>query len=283
LPSCLFVSDLHGREHRCRKLLDLIEATPVDVVFLGGDLLPADLGGAASPDPFVEGFLEPEIGAIRRRLGPKMPKILIIPGNDDPRCREAAFLRAERRGAWTWMHRRRMEIAGYGVYGYACVPPTPFQLKDWERYDVSRYVDPGCVSPEEGVRTVPVTADAARYRTIAADLEALVGEVSMERAVFLFHSPPYRSQLDRAGLDGQTVDHVPIDVHVGSIAIQRFVERCQPMLTMHGHVHESPRLTGRWMDRIGRTVMLSAAHDGPELAVVRFDLEDVENATRELV
>jgi len=44
-------------------------------------------------------------------------------------------------------------------------------------------------------------------------------------------------------------------------------------VTLHGHVHESARLTGAWQDRIGRTVCLSAAHDGPELALVRFDLE----------
>ena len=79
------------------------------------------------------------------------------------------------------------------------------------------------------------------------------------------------------------MDHVPLDVHVGSIAIRRFIEARQPRLTLHGHVHESARLTGSWQDRIGRTVCLSAAHDGPELALVRFDLDRPEEATRELL
>ena len=72
------------------------------------------------------------------------------------------------------------------------------------------------------------------------------------------------------------MDHAPLDVHVGSIAIRRFIEARQPLVTLHGHVHESARLTGAWQDRIGRTVCLSAAHDGPELALVRFDLEQPE-------
>jgi len=84
-------------------------------------------------------------------------------------------------------------------------------------------------------------------------------------------------------LDGRVVDGVPLDVHVGSIAIQRFITERQPLLTLHGHIHESARLTGSWRDRIGRTHMFSAAHDGPELALVRFDLNDLENATRELI
>ena len=69
---------------------------------------------------------------------------------------------------------------------------------------------------------------------------------------------------------------------MGSIAIRRFIEARQPRLTLHGHIHESARLTGSWRDGIGRTVMLSAAHDGPELALVRIDLEATEGAAREL-
>jgi hypothetical protein len=79
------------------------------------------------------------------------------------------------------------------------------------------------------------------------------------------------------------VDHVPLDVHVGSIAVRRFIEARQPWLTLHGHVHESARLTGAWRDRILGTPMLSAAHDGPELALVRFDLERPETASRSLI
>ena len=74
-----------------------------------------------------------------------------------------------------------------------------------------------------------------------------------------------------------------MDVNVGSIAIRRFIEERQPLLTMHGHIHESARLSGSWKDQIGRTTMLSAAHDGPELAVVKFTLEDPEKASRELL
>jgi Icc-related predicted phosphoesterase len=61
------------------------------------------------------------------------------------------------------------------------------------------------------------------------------------------------------------------------------MEARTPWLGLHGHVHESARITGAWMDHIGRTVLLSAAHDGPELAVVRFDLERPEGATRSLI
>ena len=62
-----------------------------------------------------------------------------------------------------------------------------------------------------------------------------------------------------------------------------FIEERQPLLTLHGHVHESASLTGVWREHLGRTLAMSAAHDGPELALVRFDLEDPETAARDLI
>ncbi len=156
-------------------------------------------------------------------------------------------------------------------------------LKDWERYDVSRYVPPGCVSPEEGYRSVLAEESEIKWATIQKDLASLVGGDPLDRAVFLFHTPPCDTSLDRAALDGRTYEHVPLDVHVGSIAVQRFIEEQQPLLTLHGHVHEAARLTGEWKIRIGRTVCINGAHDGPELALVRFDLESPEAATRDLL
>jgi uncharacterized protein len=281
---CLFVSDLHGRLERYERLLRVIEEERPAAVFLGGDLLPMGAlplpGGA---DDFLVDWLAPCLERLRERLSGSYPRVLAIFGNDDPRSEEQSLAELERRGLLEHAHGRRIALGPHPVYGYACVPPTPFMLKDWERYDVSRYVDPGCLSPEEGYRSVPVPEGEAKWGTIARDLEALVGGDEVSGAVFLFHSPPHGTALDRAALDGRAVDRAALDVHVGSIAIRRFIETRQPLLTLHGHVHESARLTGAWQERLGRTVCLSAAHDGPELDLVRFEMERPAEATRQLV
>jgi Icc-related predicted phosphoesterase len=285
---CLFCSDLHGRRDRYRKLFQAVERQRPRGVFLGGDLLPGFLsrardGSGREEGDFLQDFLAAGLGALRERLGDAYPRIFVILGNDDYRAVEPAVEDLEARGLWTYAHGRRLAIDGFAVYGYSFIPPSPFLLKDWERYDVSRYVDPGCVSPEEGRRSVPFDPRQARLATIEKDLERLTANADLSRAVMLFHAPPYRTKLDRAALDGRTVEHVPLDVHVGSIAVRRFIETRQPRLTLHGHVHESARLTGSWQDRIEATVMLSAAHDGPELALVRFELERPDEASRRLV
>lgn len=133
------------------------------------------------------------------------------------------------------------------------------------------------------MRSVPVSDQEKRNATIRDDLARLTGDDPMDKAIFLFHSPPYKTALDLAGLAGKMIDHVPLDPHMGSIAVRRFIESRQPLLTLHGHIHESARLTSSWRDRIGRTECFSAAHDGPELALVRFDPENLAAASRQLI
>jgi Icc-related predicted phosphoesterase len=276
VTTCFFAADIHGREDRWAKLFRRVEEDPPRAVFLGGDLLPfGDAGDTLD-------FLTRTCDGLRRRLGSRYPQLFVILGNDDRRIEEPGFVEASERGLWTYAHERWTDLGPYLVYGYSYVPPTPFGLKDWERYDVSRFVDPGCVSPEEGFRTVAVPETEVRHATIARDLDLLVGK-DLDRAILLFHTPPYRTKLDRAALDGRSVDHVPLDVHVGSIALRRFIEAHEPRITLHGHIHESARLTGSWRDRIGRCHLFGAAHDGPELALVRFDADDPAGAVRELL
>ncbi len=277
----LFVSDLHGRTDRYEKLAAAIGRERPTAVFLGGDLLPhgwVRLGGS-----FLDRALGAPLRSLRARLGGDYPRVFAILGNDDPRVEEPALGELEAEGLLEYVHGRGVAWGEWMVYGYACVPPTPFLLKDWEVYDVSRYVDPGCVSPEDGRHSVAVAAHLLRHRTIEADLAALVPAGALDRTIVLFHTPPYRTALDRAALDHRRVEHTPLDVHVGSVAVRRFIEARQPRVTLHGHIHESARLTGAWRERIGRTWAFSAAHDGPELALVRFDPASPEAATRELV
>jgi Icc-related predicted phosphoesterase len=283
----LFVADLHGHPDRYEKLYGAIAEEEPRAVFLGGDLLPGLLAGMTaperSPSNFVQQFLVERLLQLQETMGAAYPEIFVILGNDDGGSVEPAMLEAQQHGIWHYAHDRRIDCCGFSVHGYSYVPPTPFMLKDWERYDVSRHVDPGCVSPEDGHHSVPVMPRDLRYSTIKEDLDRLTQGHDVERAVFLFHSPPYQTKLDRAALDGKSIDHAPLDVHVGSIAIRRFIEERQPWLCLHGHVHESARLTGSWSDRIGRTLLLGAAHDGPELALVRFDLEQPGTASRHLL
>jgi uncharacterized protein len=278
-----FVSDLHGVERRYKKLFDVILNEKPEMVFIGGDILPSftnKIVNSKMIDDFINDYLVKNFLLLKEQMKEKYPKIFIILGNDDLKTEEKKIVDASKLEIFNYVNCSKLEINGINIFGYCYVPPTPFLLKDWEKYDVSRYVDPACVSPEEGFRSIKVEESEIKYSTIKDDLNNLTKDENLSNAIFLFHSPPYRTNLDRVANDGKYIEYVPLDLNAGSIAIKKFIEVKQPLLTLHGHIHESTRLTGSWKDKIGKTFCFNASHDGPELSLIKFDINKIDEAIR---
>jgi Icc-related predicted phosphoesterase len=78
-----------------------------------------------------------------------------------------------------------------------------------------------------------------------ARLEALAEQVrDPRRAVFMIHVPPHDSGLDTAPILDENLRPTVsagdiLRGPVGSTAVRRIIERHQPLLAVHGHVHES--------------------------------------------
>jgi uncharacterized protein len=277
-----FVTDLHGKLRRYDRLIEYIEKEPPEVLFIGGDFLPSHVGYQGGMAGFLRNYLREKLFRLKNKLRKEYPLILLIFGNDDPRALEKELMKLEEEELLNYIHNKSLIYKGYHLTGYAYIPPTPFHLKDWERYDVSRYVDPGCVPPEEGRFSLSPPEDIMDY-TIEKGLKELGTGLNHRKSIWLMHSPPYKTKLDRAALDGIKFDHVPLDVHVGSIAISRFIDSNQPLITLHGHIHESPRITGDWKEKIGKTWCFSAALEGYDLALVKFDPAHPEKAERIII
>ena len=79
----------------------------------------------------------------------------------------------------------------------------------------------------------------------------------------LAHSPPYGTALDR--MHGGAA--------IGSRALRRWIETHQPLLTLHGHVHESPRLSGQVRERLGATLCCNPGDSRRRLRALRIELE----------
>lgn len=283
--NCFFVSDLHGYKSRYHKLFFKIESEHPDVVFIGGDFLPNIFSteDIDELDCFINDYFIPRLTQLKNNLKDSYPLIFIIFGNDDPKIEETKIFEAEKLQLLHYINNRKVSFREYNFYGYSYVPPSPFLLKDWEKYDVSRYVEPGSVSPEEGFTTVEVNPENRKNSTIKKDLAELAGNDDLSKAVFLFHSPPYQTGLDKLRLKNIFYEDVPVDPHAGSIAVEKFIRERKPMLTLHGHIHESTVMTGKWKEMINNTCCINGSHEGDELALIRFSLSNPCEAVRELI
>jgi Icc-related predicted phosphoesterase len=246
-------------------------------VLIGGDLGPHATGeaGMAQQRVFLKGFLV----ETARRLREASPdtRLMLIMGNDD----WAANLDCleERHGdLWDHVHDRAVEVDGVAVAGLSWVPITPFAMKDWERWEDGGEESPARLDGwcSRSGRLEPCRFDAERRTpTIADALDALAARTSLDRTLFMLHSPPH----------GTRCDLVAAGRHVGSRAIRAFVERHQPPLVLSGHIHESPRVGGgSYEDRIERTTVVNPGQFGtPRLCGVWFDPRNAEAGVRHTV
>ncbi|MGQ9824399.1 MAG: metallophosphoesterase family protein [Desulfotomaculales bacterium] len=93
-------------------------------------------------------------------------------------------------------------------------------------------------------------------------IDELAARVSdMDKCIFNFHVPPYNSDLDltpeldknlKPVMEGGEMKMVP----AGSVAVLKAIEKYQPLLALHGHIHE-----GRGATKIGKTLCINPGSD----------------------
>jgi Icc-related predicted phosphoesterase len=116
-----------------------------------------------------------------------------------------------------------------------------------------------------------------------ARLDALAQQVrDPHRSVFMIHVPPHDSGLDTAPLlDANLRPTVSAgDVlrgPVGSTAVRKLIENYQPLLAIHGHIHESGGER-----KIGNTLCINPGSQANE-GILRGYLVDIGNKKIELV
>jgi Icc-related predicted phosphoesterase len=160
--------------------------------------------------------------------------VFIMMGNDDFALNFPILRKGSRDKMVKTLNRSFYRLSGFTVAGYPYVNPTPFLLKDWEK-------------PES---------------EITKDMEKLAKNIGPGKTVYVFHAPPYGTKLD--------VLHS--GEHKGSEAIRKFIEKAQPLLTLHGHIHESPRVSGAIKQKIGKTLCVNPGNG----KIISVDMETMK-------
>ena len=275
----LFAADLHGKPRLYEELFVIASRSGARCILLGGDLLPTKIDG---PINLVMGktdfsvSLRAQIDFIDTWLAPKLNafmddnpavEIFYIPGNHEwvhaLKHLEKKIPRAKN------IHLSPVSISGFQLMGYGCVTDSSFWVKDHVRRDFpgdgyfkSLYA---CISGPEGISPSEDGAYIGRYPSIDEELSALVMD-DPGRTICLFHAPPYDTGLDTLH-NGRPI---------GSRAIRRFIEKRQPLVSLHGHIHEAPCMSGHFSSKLGRTLAVNPGHSAHVLHAVIFDADNPE-------
>ncbi|MBI2140458.1 metallophosphoesterase [Candidatus Woesearchaeota archaeon] len=261
---CVFCADLHGVGVLFQKLEEFSFKNHIRAIILGGDLCPhAHLPlkeAVACQKEFLKGFF----AAFCKKMKGLGIQLLVMMGNDDFRANMPALEKLENRGLFQLMHFRAVSLGDFAVVGYSYVPQMPFLLKDWEKLDTPESLP--LTDPSRDILSAPKD-----HGTIQEDMDGLRGLSDPAKTIYAIHAPPYGTKLDT----------LYSRQHVGSKAVRDFIMRAHPPLTLHGHIHESPEVSGSWKDALGKTLCINPGcrkEDG-KLCLVFFDTMDLKKAS----
>jgi uncharacterized protein len=254
----LYASDLHGNQTHYRLLLQLAEEERPDILILGGDNAPKskDKRSPQLQFRFFEKAVSSMIAGFRRRERPDFKtKIYMIFGNDDFRsyADDLKQLFSSYDVNVLWNDVVKVDEY-YDLLAYSFVPLTPFKYKDWEKLDSYNDVrdnvkTDGLVSFHNELRPASYNEIISRG-TIRNDLDTLFGQ-TRKALIFVCHAPPANTDLDTTYTNE----------HVGSVAVKTSIEKYQPIISLHGHIHEAFEKSHRFCQRIGpTTVAINPGH-----------------------
>ena len=270
---CLFATDLHGNRRLYDRLAERARDGRADAILLGGDLSPLEPPLAVLVEKQRRFWLDFFLSWAKAVPGAG-PRLVIVHGNNDLAANDDCLARGAVEGAWELAHDRVVPLGEVALVGNGNVSLTPFILKDREFFDreEGRFEDGMALGLDDPNAIYTAERGSAEAPTLAAQLERSFRRVPEGTPTMLMaHCPPRGTALDR--IHGGAA--------VGSLAVREATERHRPIVSLHGHIHESPEASGgAWRDLVGETIAVnpgSEMHLGERarLRLVSFDSRDV--------
>jgi Icc-related predicted phosphoesterase len=298
-----FTSDVHGSEVCFSKFLNAAKFYNADVLILGGDITGKMIVPLvqASDGTWSGEFLganqiaktQPELEALEknirfsgyypyRTVPSEMEKL-----QNDKKLVDELFSKVMVEGIRRWVSLAEERLKGTKVKCY--ISPGNDDRRDVDDVlKASSYV----LYPEDQVVMVDdyhemITTAWVNYtpwhspretseEKITEILNPMISKVEhMENCIFNLHCPPYNTPIDVApDLDENLKPKVTgggvTMIHVGSVAVRNAIEQRQPLLGIHGHIHESHGFV-----KIGRTICINPGSEYGE-GILRGALINIE-------
>jgi len=179
-------------------------------------------------------------------------KVYLLLGNDDPRDVLDAIRRASNENLVDINEKTFVVDGGIEGIGVPFSNITPWKL-------------PGDLPEDELQRRIEVLASQVN---------------DVEHSIFMIHVPPIDTAIDEAPMLQDLklkVDVTGIQMtHVGSTAVRAVIEKYQPMISLHGHIHES-----RGVAKIGRTLCINPGSEY-EQGVLRGAIINIDEKSKKV-
>jgi Icc-related predicted phosphoesterase len=294
LTRVFFTSDVHGSEVCFMKFLNAAKYYKTDIIILGGDITGKMIVAIIEqPDgTYIADFLgnqltiktPEELAALEKNVRnsgyyPYVTSSSEIEKLDvDKKLQDELFSKVMAEGVKRWVTIAEERLKASKVKCY--ISPG-----NDDRFDIDAVLksSPVVLCPEDEVvwlddnheMITSAWTNPTPWNSPRETNEEKLGEIfnrmiskveKMENSIFNLHCPPYNTPIDVAPeLDEQLRPKVSGGggsvsmTHVGSVTVRNLIEKHQPLLAIHGHIHES-----RGFAKIGRTLCVNPGSEYSE-------------------
>lgn len=278
-----YASDIHGSEMLWRKFINAAAFYGVEVLIMGGDVagkavVPIVNRNASFYAPSVTGeqaFTEDQLPALERRIRDlglyphRMTDDDLKTIGSDQKAQDALFLRVMGETLERWMALAEERLRGKGIRLYVMLGNDDEPVLREIIANATFAVDPEdqVIELGEGFQMLscgfanPTPWHSPREmpeEDLQRHIESLVSQLDdPSRSVFNLHVPPIRTAIDTAPLVDENLSPIiqggsMMMGPAGSEAVRTLIEKYQPLIALHGHIHES-----RGTARIGKTICIN--------------------------
>lgn len=285
-----FATDLHGSQRTFRKFVNAGKFYEADVLIMGGDILgkvaiPIIHEGNGHYRATLQGRTErveteAELKNLLDKIGILGFYSKVLEADEfqaiqaDPAAVDALFHQLARARLEEWVDLAETRLAGTGIKCFvtggnddypdvleALQRPGAQSIFGCEGQVVHVDDDHTMISMGFSGPTPWHTPREVSDDELGVMVEAMAAQVAdMSRCIFNFHDPPVDSSLDTCPMLDWNTDPPSQIVKggqvvlfgAGSASVRRAIETHQPLLGLHGHIHESPGVV-----KLGRTTCIN--------------------------
>jgi len=277
----LYITDMHGDKNKYEKILEVAIKEKIKYIIDGGDILPKQIKRLEGQPIYIREFLRNYFDRLRKYNITYLGML----GNDDIFPMDNLFNElCEKYNNVHNIASNKIELEGYEFIGMNFILDHPFGCKDRvimeDNFVFQQQISKPFYYSKHGNRIdVSNWFEYARNRLpkMKDILNTLPKPINKQKTIYIMHIPPADLKL------GQLLYR---DLDVGSKDVYNFIKLNQPLLTLHGHIHESPDTkNGKWNNVIDNTTCIQPGQTEANSNVLIYVDADLTNQkyTREKV
>jgi uncharacterized protein len=307
-----FTSDLHGATVVFKKFINAGKFYEAQVLILGGDMVGkmivpvVEQGKGHFSANYLGKIYDLEQGEELTKLETNFENSGLYPVRltpeevqaykDQPELVEQRFATLAQERLARWLDIAEERLRGTGIKCY--VQPgndDPYAIDSvFRSSEIIRNVDNTIFHLDDNHEIINVgSANQTPWRCprdkpedeLYGMIDSLASQVkNPSQAVFNLHVPPYNTNLDIAPeLDANLTPKLSLSggfkmVPVGSTSVRKIIEKYQPLVSLHGHIHES-----RSAQNLGKTLCINPGSEYGEGVlrgvVLEFSKKGLDNYT----